>query len=59
MVGGIVSGFKVEFMVPERDPAGELLCVAVHEPASPCESVYVPLMLVPLTTPVKVMVLVP
>src|SRR5215470_2786397 len=30
MVGGIVSGFRVEFMVPERVPARALLCVAVH-----------------------------
>jgi hypothetical protein len=35
MVGGIVSGFKVEFMVPEKVPARALLCVAVHVPASP------------------------
>src|SRR6516162_10815400 len=35
MVGGIVSGFRVEFMVPDRVPAGELLGVAVHVPASP------------------------
>ena len=35
MVGEIVSGFRVEFMVPERAPAGELLWVAVHVPASP------------------------
>src|SRR6516225_6960076 len=35
MVGGIVSGFRVEFMVPERVPARALLCVAVHFPASP------------------------
>ena len=35
MVGGIVSGLDVEFMVPERVPAGELLRVAVHVPASP------------------------
>ena len=35
MVGGMVSGFRVEFMVPERVPAGELFCVAVHVPASP------------------------
>jgi hypothetical protein len=35
IVGGIVSGFRVEFMVPDRVPAGELLCVAVHVPASP------------------------
>jgi len=35
MAGGIVSGFSVEFMVPERVPAGELLCVAVQVPASP------------------------
>jgi hypothetical protein len=35
MVGGIVSGFSVELMVPERVPARALLCVAVHVPASP------------------------
>ena len=35
MEGGIVSGLDVEFMVPERAPAGEPLCVAVHVPASP------------------------
>src|SRR5215831_1142692 len=59
MVGGIVSGFRAEFMVPERVPATALLCVAVQVPASPRESVYVPLMLVPLTVPVNVMVSVP
>src|SRR5215472_664811 len=35
IVGGIVSGFRVEFMVPDRVPARELLCAAVHVPASP------------------------
>src|SRR6516164_4567779 len=35
IVGGIVSGFRVEFMVPDGVPAGELLCAAVHVPASP------------------------
>src|SRR6516162_11340538 len=35
MVGGIVSGFRVEFIVPERVPARALLCFAVHVPASP------------------------
>src|SRR5215469_8123686 len=35
MVGGIVSGFTAEFMVPEKVPARALLCVAVHVPASP------------------------
>src|SRR6516164_10143451 len=35
MVGGIVSGFRIEFMVPERVPVRALLCVAVQVPASP------------------------
>src|SRR6516162_1521663 len=34
-VGEIVSGFRVEFMVPERVPARAPLCFAVHVPASP------------------------
>ena len=38
-VGEMVSGFRVEFMVTERVPAGALLCVAAHVPVSPRESV--------------------
>ena len=59
MVGAIGRGEGIEFTEPEYVPDSEVACVAVHVPASPRVSEYVPLMLVPLTVPVSVVVSAP